>query len=130
MYNVSTQSAGSFSINVPQSALFSQNLVSLSANSTRLEAIDRELDAIFSIEKKLSRIDQLHIHNMQLLMHKIEAKYSESKAEMIPLDMMRLARFQERIDAVYVQYEPTKRDFLYAESLMEEKELLAQKYVH
>lgn len=91
---------------------------------SRLEEIEVELESIFAVEKYLSYVKRLQVYNMQLQIDKIKAKYSNKKRIMIPLDETRILNFQERIDAIYAENEPTKSDFMRAESLMAEKEEL------
>ena len=114
----------SFSVNAPQSSLFSEKLVSFSPYISRLEEIEIELENIFAVEKYLSYVKRLQVYNMQLQIDKIKAKYSTDDSIMIPLDEMRILRFQERIDALYAENEPTRHDFIRAEALMAEKEAL------
>jgi hypothetical protein len=121
MHNTSTSS---FSLNVPESVLFSERLVSFSPYMSRLEEIDLALENIFAEEKYLSYVKQLQITNMQLHMDKIRNKYIQTPRTITPLDALRLTHFQERIDAIYAENEPTSEDFIQAELLMKEKEML------
>ena len=114
----------SFSVNAPQSSLFSEKLVSFSPYISRLEEIEIELENIFAVEKYLSYVKRLQVYNMQLQIDKIKAKYSAKNPIMIPLDEMRILGFQERIEAIYAENEPTRHDFMRAEALMAEKEAL------
>ena len=91
---------------------------------SRLEEIEMELESIFAVEKYLSYVKRLQVYNMQLQIDKIKAKYSAKNPIMIPLDEMRILGFQERIDALYAENEPTSYDFMRAEALMAEKEAL------
>jgi len=90
----------------------------------RLEEIDIALENIFCDKKYLSSLKQIKIAKMRLRIQKIKAKYAVSKRKMLPLDEMRIVHFQERIDTIYLENEPTSSDFLYAESLLLEKERL------
>lgn len=124
MSNVSFNTTGSFSVNVPQSVLFSSKLVSQEENVSRLEKIEKELEAIFSVEQRLSTVEQIEIYKMQLEMEKIALKYVSTNREMIPLDTLRMSHFKERIDTIYTDNEPSNQDFIKAEALMQEKENL------
>ena len=82
------------------------------------------LENIFSVEKYLTYVKRLQVENMNLQIDKIRAKYAKKETIMIALDEMRLLHFQERIDAIYAENEPTSEDFIGAEKLMLEKEVL------
>jgi hypothetical protein len=114
----------SFSLNVPESATFSDRLVSFAPYMSRIEEIDLALENIFAEERYLSYVQQLKIKNMQLQIDKIKNKYLQKAQKMNPLDALRLTHFQERIDAIYAENEPTSQDFIQAELLMQEKERL------
>ncbi len=116
----------SFSLNVPESVLFSDRLVSFSPYMSRIEEIDLALENIFAEEKYLSHVKRLQIRNMQLQMDKIRNKYIQTPRKMNPLDALRLTHFQERVDAIYMENEPTSQDFMKAELLMQEKERLLE----
>ena len=124
MSHLSSKSTSSFSVNVPQSVLFSNRLVSLSENRSRLQQIESELEGIFGVEKMLTSIETMHLHNMNREIAKINEKYASNARCMTPIDALRLTHFQDRIDAMYADNEPTEKEFIYAESLMIEKENL------
>jgi len=124
MSSLSSKSTSNFSVNVPQSVLFSDNLVSLSENRSRLEEIECALEGIFAVEKTLTTTETMQIHNMNREIAKINKKYASNSRIMIPMDALRLTHFQERIDAIYTENEPTNKEFIYAEVLIEEKERL------
>lgn len=127
MSHITTNKTSSFSINVPQSVLYSDNLVSNFDTLSRLQEIDKALEKIFAVENRLSCEEEIAIANMQMQIKTIELKYVSTDREMIPLDALRICRFRERIDAIYAENEPRKEDFLYAEILMEEREELLLK---
>jgi hypothetical protein len=124
--NLSTKSTSSFSVNVPASLLYSKNLVSIPSNMSRIEEIDRALERIFAIESHLSMTDCIQVSNMQIQIEKIMQKYRDNDREMIPLDEMRIAQFQERIEEIYIKNEPSSQDLIYAELLMQEKKTLLE----
>jgi hypothetical protein len=93
---------------------------------SRIEEIDLALENIFAEEKYLSHVKRLQIRNMQLQMDKIRNKYMQTPRKMNPLDALRLTHFQERVDAIYMENEPTSQDFMKAELLMQEKERLLE----
>ncbi len=124
MSSLSSKSTSSFSVNVPQSVLFSKNLVSLSESRSRLEEIEFALESIFGDEKLLTIFQSIQVHGMYREIEKINQKYASKDLIMLPLDALRLTHFQERIEAIYAENEPTKKEFIYAESLIEEKERL------
>ena len=101
---------------------FSKRLELLSPS--RLEEIEDALEDIFSDARYLSEVKHLQIASMQTQIDKIQTKYLVNPRAMSALDEMRILRFQERIDAIYEEKEPTSRDFHYAESLMHEREKL------
>ncbi len=113
-----------FSVNVPQAALLSENLVSLSDRQTRLEEIELTLEEIFGVENQLGMLQMIKVHNMQREIEKIKKKYKNKDAIMITLDAVRISHFQERIEAIYMETKPTKEALLYAEKLMQEQEEL------
>lgn len=124
MSNIFSKSTSNFSVNVPQSVLFSKNLVSLAQSRSRLEEIDFELEGIFGVEKLLTTLQSIEVHNMYREIDKINLKYASTNHTMIPMDALRVSCFLERIEAIYLENEPTKKEFIYAESLMQEKERL------
>lgn len=124
MSSLSSKSTSNFSVNVPQSVLFSENLVSLSQNKSRLEEIEFALEGIFGVEKLLTTLQSIQVHNMHREIDKINQKYVTTNRIMIEMDVLRVTRFQERIEAIYAENEPTKKEFIYAESLLQEKERL------
>jgi len=107
---------------VTESSLLLDKSVSFMPHLSRLEEIDLALENIFSHEKYLPYVKQLQIRSMQLQMDKIRNKYIQKPRKMSPLDALRLTHFQERVDAIYVENEPTSKDFMQAELLMQEKE--------
>ncbi len=113
-----------FSVNVPQAALLSENLVSLSDRQTRLEEIELTLEEIFGVENQLGMLQMIKVHNMQREIEKIKKKYKNKDAIMITLDAVRISHFQERIEAIYMETKPTKEALFYAEKLMQEQEEL------
>ncbi len=124
MNNLSSKLASRFTVNVPQSVLFSDNLVSLSDTKTRLEEIELVLENIFAAENQLTILQTIKVHNMQKEIDKINQKYIDTKHIMIALDELRISNFQERIEAIYVANKPSQKEFIYAETLMQEQEEL------
>jgi len=112
--------------NLTESTLLSERLVSFMPYMSRLEEIDLALEGIFSQEKYLPYVKQLQISNMQLQMDKIRNKYIQNPREMSPLDALRLTHFQERIDTIYTENEPSSKEFMQAELLMQEKQTLLE----
>ncbi len=128
MSTQSSKSTSTFSVNIPQSTIFSNNIISRKIFS-RIDEINAELEKIFSVEEKLSSIEELEIFNMQLQIKKISEKYQSKQQDMIPLDEMRILKFQERIEKIYHKNEPSHEALIYAEKLMQEKEMLILKDV-
>ncbi len=124
MNNLFSKSASRFSVNVPQSVLFSDNLVSLSDKQTRIQEIEFALERIFAVENQLTILETIKVQNMQREIEKIKQKYAETNRIMIALDELRISNFQERIEAIYVENKPTSKEFIHAERLMQKREEL------
>lgn len=124
MYSLSSDRKISFSVNAPESSLFSKNLTSLSDKRTRLTEIEYALEGIFAVENQLTTLQTIHVINMQREIDKIEQKYHDRDCAMIELDMLRISHFNERIEKIYMENKPNSKEFIYAERLMQEQEEL------
>jgi len=124
MNTLFSKSTSRFSVNVPQSVLFSDNLVSLSDKQTRLEEIELALESIFAVENQLTVLETIKVQNMQREIAKIKQKYQNSQRIMTALDTLRIQHFQERIEAIYMENKPSQAEFIYAEQLLKEQEAL------
>ncbi len=123
--NYSTSKLASrFSVNVPQSVLFSDDLVSLADKQTRIQELESALESIFAVENQLTILETIKVQNMQREIDKINQKYAETNRIMIVLDEQRISNFQERIEAIYLENKPTSKEFIQAERLMQEREQL------
>jgi len=114
-------SVHNFNTSSAQQSFFSESYISNSAVSSRIAEIDALLENIFSVDKRLSPVVKHQVLGMQREMGKIHAKYNKTDKEISPLDALRLLHFQERIDALYGACEPSSKDFIYAEALIEER---------
>jgi hypothetical protein len=112
---------------MPKTALFLENQLFNREVLAKIDSIDAQLENILSVEKSLTSVEHLQIHNMQAQMGKIHHKYLSEDREMSFLDATRLLHFQARIAGIYEGYEPSAKDFVYAEKLMDKRELLITK---
>ena len=119
-----SKSTSRFSVNVPQSVLFSDNLVSLSDKQTRYKEIELALESIFGVDGQLTTLQTIKVHNMQREIAKIKQRYAGTGRIMIALDELRISNFEERIEEIYMENKPTQEEFIYAERLLKEQEEL------
>ncbi len=119
-----SKSTSRFSVNVPQSVLFSDNLVSLSDKQTRYKEIESALESIFGVEGQLTTLQTIKVHNMQREIDKIKQRYAGTERIMIALDELRISNFEERIEEIYMENKPSQEEFIYAERLLKEQEEL------
>ena len=124
MNTLFSKSTSHFSVNVPQSVLFSDNLVSLSNQQTRFEEIESALESIFGVEGQLTTLQTIKVHNMQREIDKIKQRYAGTERIMIALDALRISNFEERIEEIYMENKPSQEEFIYAERLLKEQEEL------
>ncbi len=88
-------------------------------NITRIDEIESQLNELFSVERQISIGDQIEVNNLQIEIDKII-----KIVRLTSLNEVRLYCFQDRIDDIYAQYEPSTTAFINADKLMKEKELL------